>query len=907
MNTVLKPLLCLPLFVTTVCASTNYYPEEFQDFFVETPQKIYVVVAGDKGGEDVNALVNYDTFRLRDHPTDIQVFSQFLEGKGLNDRAIKRIVSDMQRGVSSDESCGGRLSSCVPDTSDGQTKFVFDFDSSSLKIFIAPHALRDDLDEVMYESAINRQQAIVNWANLYAYTDLSQQEQVTLSNQTTLGLPMGHLYFDTEYTSSDNEFDVYTALYDVEYEDLRLQAGRNRYNPTFNSTDYLNNGASFMGDYIQLGSSTNLLKGKESAQQRIYFYAPQNGQLELYRDDRLILNKVVSEGKQYISYADLPKGAYTATLLLKVAGKTVLTETRQIVNNNQFSLKKGSMDYVLGAGFFDQNDDSQSDAYNYVRGLANYRLTEQLQVGAGVTSNSDSQYYQISSAYMPNNHASLEYVGGRYSEGDVFHTARLSYDPFFVDYRQLVLTRDSDQEHRLVNLMYGESNYRDIGVGISGNLWGSTGYLRYSHNTSSSVDGLSSYGSQTVSGGVFYTLPTGQISLSVDYTNPVDYDDELRTTLSYTLDIGDGLSTQFSVYGDEHGLDKNTNYLRMNRNHGNWFSNASLGASVDRDAQTMSDLSGSLSGHNQHINATAYGYMNDSGTQSLSGGLSGTQIFSLEGVDTTYEKSRAFAKVSKHFNGAGDNPGVRLVVTKDGKYQQNREILQETSVIKLDDFASQELTLDQGSNNVDIEGNRLNVFTLPGSYYHLEAQVIELLSRVVILDDVNDKPIDSLQCIGDGCVSVEPLSDDGVYRVNYKKDIPYRLVSHKGLCIYDPQAISHYTNGYCLPGIESEAMKRWPDSSKLLEQVEREELLVYLGRFKAGTESDGIKRRLDTHSIRYKAIEVAGEAFFYVMDKQEFMPAQIDLLEKLDAYVLLRNAEVDLLTIHTELGNKNEV
>nr|AKN35921.1 CFA/I fimbrial subunit C precursor (Colonizationfactor antigen I subunit C) [Vibrio splendidus] len=342
MNTVLKPLLCLPLFVTTVCASTNYYPEEFQDFFVETPQKIYVVVAGDKGGEDVNALVNYDTFRLRDHPTDIQVFSQFLEGKGLNDRAVKRIVSDMQRGVSSDESCGGRLSSCVPDTSDGQTKFVFDFDSSSLKIFIAPHALRDDLDEVMYESAINRQQAIVNWANLYAYTDLSQQEQVTLSNQTTLGLPMGHLYFDTEYTSSDNEFDVYTALYDVEYEDLRLQAGRNRYNPTFNSTDYLNNGASFMGDYIQLGSSTNLLKGKESAQQRIYFYAPQNGQLELYRDDRLILNKVVSEGKQYISYADLPKGAYTATLLLKVAGKTVLTETRQIVNNNQFSLKKAA-------------------------------------------------------------------------------------------------------------------------------------------------------------------------------------------------------------------------------------------------------------------------------------------------------------------------------------------------------------------------------------------------------------------------------------------------------------------------------------------------------------------------------------------------------------------------------------
>lgn len=907
----IKPAKLLYLLCFFSYYSAALAPEGFQDFFINTPQVIHVTIAGDSGGEEVVAVVNYDTFSIDSGSESYFIFRDFLRAKGLKEEAVRKILLDASLGITSDSQCEGRLSRCILDTNGGENRYIFDFDNSQLKLFIAPNALSNNIDDAVYESPFNRYNSIINWSNLYVYTDFENREQISFNNETTIGLPIGHVYLDTNYTSYQEKFELYSALYDVEYEDFRMQIGRNRYNASFNSTDYLNNSADYAGDSINIGSSANLLKGRYNSQQRIYFYAPQNGQLEVYRDGRLIVNKVVNEGKQYISYADLPKGAYAVTVILKVSGETVISEERQVVNNKQFSLKRGELDYVLSFGRLNELNSVEGNSdieRNYLRGAVNYRLSELIMLGAGVTSNNEEQFYQVGSSIALNNESSLEYSGGAFSSRDYFFTSRIAYDPLFLDYSHFKLKDDNDN-HRLSTQLYGDNGYTNFGVGISGNVIGGSGYLRHNwYESESHVNNSLSRTSisQITTGGWSYRLPSGQLNLSVEFIESGNNQSDLRTSLSYVLNLGDGVSTQFNIYGDKRGFDNATNYLRFNKGYEDWYSNTSLGAKATRNNQISSDLSSSLSGHTQQVGVSAYGFVNDQGMKNISTSISGTQLLSSDGIDFTYEKGQAFAKIERNYQGESAQK-VHLTVSKDSQYRKRVELTENTTIMSLDDFSSFQLNVEEGSSNVAIEGKRLREFTLPGSLYSLDTNIIELLSRLVILDDIDDNPIRSLQCVGEGCVSIEPLTDDGVYRINYRRDSEFRLVSRKGLCVFEPNGTDDFSYGYCLPGLENSHDNKWKETSLLLNEIENQDVLVYLGRFSLGVESEIVSKQLVDIGIRYKSIQVAGDVYIYLTEGQKFTQTQKQLLGQLDGYVLHRGAEFDFFTFTSNLGKDNDV
>ena len=787
-------------------------PEGFEYFFSKHVQDVHVIIAGESHGEFISSTVNYEEVIIPKNTQEYEKISTFFKLKGVKSSYIIDILEDLNLGITTDPFCEKRLENCVLDTSDGVVKYVFDFDNSTLRVFLPVGAIRKNISEESYESPISKENGVINWSSIYGYSNGDGQEYLTFSNETVVGLKLGQLSIDTEYTTNDDEFEVFTALYDLELDGVRAQIGRNKYNSSFNSTDYLNNGASYAGDNFSVASSRNLLVGDYKSQQRIYFYAPQNGQLEIYRDDRIILNKVFSEGRQSISYSELPKGAYTITLVFKVSGNVVLEETQQVVNNNQFSLKTGAIDYVVSVGQFYNKYDYFSDYdRQYTRGLVNYRWTEKVLIGAGLTLSKNDQYYQIGSNYIYNDYANFEYTGGYSNEGDVYQIARASLGPIFFDFQKLSLNK-SKSEFRLVNQIYAIDSYENIGLGVSGSIFNGNGYLRYSkYSNEDSYNNVNFYQdsntSRVYSAGWTYQLPRGSLNLSGDYTtyeNDADYDD-LRFVVSYTIELGEGYSGQISIYSDENGFDNNTNYLRVNSNFDDWDAYTSVGATFNRNNEVSADISTSITGTTERINANAYGYLNDSGNKNLSIGLTNTQVISSKGIGFTSEKARSFARVNKSYNGKDkrERP-VELITSHDSTRIQRSTLTEESTFVKLDEYSKVDIEVDKNSSNVDIEGGILNSFSYPGSVFTLDVEIVELLSRIVVLDDIDGEPIANIQCVGEGCVNIEPLSGDGVFRINYKRNKPYKLISERGVCFLDEDSKDTYIFGHCLPSVDSD-------------------------------------------------------------------------------------------------------
>ncbi|WP_434144925.1 hypothetical protein [Photobacterium leiognathi] len=53
--------------------------------------------------------------------------------------------------------------------------------------------------------------------------------------------------------------------------------------------------------------------------------------------------------------------------------------------------------------------------------------------------------------------------------------------------------------------------------------------------------------------------------------------------------------------------------------------------------------------------------------------------------------------------------------------------------------------------------------------------------------------------------SVEELTNDGVFRINYAENEPFKLVSEKRLCVYSELTRNQkFIEAVCLPGIDDE-------------------------------------------------------------------------------------------------------
>lgn len=890
-------------------AMAGGYPVEFSDFFAKQRDTVVVRLAGDSVGLKVEAQVSYDDFRLSD--TAVVSLQRYLADKGLASGAVKAITRELTTGVTANPGCKVNLDVCVPEVAGENIEYVFDYDNGNLAIFVGSVWLARTVQEVTYHPAFRASNALVNQARVYGYADESTDAALSVSNLTTLGLPYGHLLFNTQYQSSDNTLDVYKGVYELEVRGTRAVLGYSESDRVFfNTTDFLNDDADYTSYAAQVGSSRNLVRGGSERLQSVLFFAPQAGQLEVYQGNRLLLTRVVSQGSQAIAYSDLPPGAYDVRLVLLAAGRVVLEESRQIVNSQQFSLPMGSWDYVLTAGQFDdvpEQDDlqwlSSPDDFSkkYAQLRTSWHLSDSLLLAGGVTANQDDQYAQIGVNYAWADWLLASYQAGLFSSNDHYHAATLTLGPIFLSTRRFD-SDDRNRTYRLASQLYDEQSFFNYSATYSTALWGGSGYLTYSHYESDSVytqNEVRTANVDDVSAGWMTSWRGWQLGFNAAYSQNEHYDDlTFGVTGSYAL--GADTTAQLSVTTDSDGLSRTEAGVTKSVSRGDWSGSgtASLAWQQDLPTQEEATLSGMVSGRTKWFNASAYGYVSSANQSMASGTLTGTQFISGQGAGMTPEMGASFMHVVPDITTGSEGEkvsldGVSYNVRRGANATYQGRLTGEEAIIPLTPYSDTEFVMDAESRKLHIDNNIRREFVYPGTVYTIDARITPMVTQLFVLNDIQGRPIKQVRCVGEACAGVEPLSDDGVFRVSYRAGGEFTLMSMNQVCINEPglakEAGAIHT--YCLPGLISEE-GRIAFSSGERQQAND---LLYLGKYESRHEARAIIDRLEGVGLVAQTVVVGRSLYLYVQYSKAFDVAQRDILEGLEAYIVLNDANVDKL------------
>ncbi|KAB1508259.1 TcfC E-set like domain-containing protein [Photobacterium damselae] len=878
-------------------SASNNYPLEFADFFENRPETIEVTIAGSSRSEQLKAAVSYDSFQLLPVPNNVQSLAEYLERQKLSSSAIQKIIKALEQGVLANPGCTNSLSSCIPKDIPDQAEFVFDFDNKLLRIFISSDMLKPYNNTQEYYDSSTSNEALINWSNIYLFADENDYTSNFLNN-TLIGLPFGYLTVNSQFRNSntDNDFSVFRALYSAEMNDRRILVGYQDQNAlAFNSTDFLNYGANYAGTSLSYGSSHNLLKGDAKAQNRIYFFAPQGGQLEVYQNSRLLLSKVIAMGEQSIGYDELPTGTYTVNLLIKQGSKTVFEEQRQVVNSAQFSLPIGQWDYRLETGILDDNHITSQNKNRYIpekskyygRALTSYRLTESLFLGAGITTNENTSLSILGGSWAINEVATLQYSFGLFSSGGNYQFSQLTAAPFSFSTR-VVNHKTLSPSNNLMTLLYGEKNLREYSAGISGNILQGRSFLNYFRYETEDTTNRSV--SNNLSLTWSHQLLGGDLSLNSTYSRYDDGRDTWNTGISWRKSLGKSIVSQLGANVDHNGLMSTQDNLSYQYSGESYTGNTTAGLRWYQGESALGEISASVNGQTPFLRYDAYGYLNTSGSRSISTSLSGTQIWSKGRASFTDKQGQSFIELAPYeldSDPTSDPITLNYTALKNDHYWYNDQVnVGTTQLLRLPIYSDIDFDLDIESENVDTKKIDSRFFVTPGSYYLLRNEIIPLNSQIFLLNDMNDKPIKNARCIGSGCKSLELLSENGVFRLNYRSKQPFKLISDKRLCVYNPELMGQkYIQAYCLPGLDSGEQLVKEKNIIPQEKNNQSDSFVYIGKFDT-TSIESILSRLNQVGLNAKYFETGSIKYVYIKHIEEYSIAQRLLLDNLTSIAI---------------------
>lgn len=842
-------------------------PDGFEDHF--KLQETFVKFRNLDGSfsEPVPVLNSFQTLKIDENNQDsLDKIEKYLNDNNIKADYHQQIISVLIQGIEDKSQCIGKIENCeiFPET----FEIVQNYNDQEVYLFVSPSILE------LYNSNKNRRyhepksnsNGLINSFDLYVSTYHERDSVVSLNDEVTLGLPYGYLRSDFNLTNSENGSELYEAAYHLDVDAYAFKAGHFEYDPTVNSTDYLNNTARLSQNSVTFATSEKLLVGGKNSNKVLSFYVPSSGLVQVFRGERIIYQANVPEGQNSISYSELPSGRYEARVEVSNNGQVVNTQTFQVYNSTNDTLTEGSVDYALSAGLFAESyydyeesgvTDIKDDAYG--RGLINYQVLPSLQLGAGALVTDTGNMYSLgANYYLLNTGMVLEGVHSQFD--DAAHSnVNLGLPWFNVSYESL----DNDKGDPVASHMYGYIDYSRWSVNSSYNFGqGRSIYAIYTRSDETLLNNQLGGGSlerETNLVSVGYSAPAildSRLNLNFDYS---DVDESKNISVLWTIPLSDSMDAIASISSDTDTL----NQLRTSVRKSNLLDSDSVntalevGNTYNRDLEDMyQDATLSADGYNDYarMNALAYVSSQDS-TRGINAGLSSTQIVTTEGVHITKDRSEAYTLVNIQDirNTENDEEIIEkgyLTLARDGKTNSKFIVYDDDQIVPLRSYHEYDANFDSQSVNLYNSGeSKKKVYTHPGTVSYLSPKISRVVSFVSAFNNISDEPITDVQCEGIGCLEVNELAD-GVYRVTVLEGLDFELTSEQNECLLPYEFTSttqlNFGQNYCLPIADGNEVQ----------QIEIDEELfsaIFLGSYEESEQlNDSVKK---LKSLGYRVIQ----------------------------------------------------
>ncbi|CAH6811682.1 conserved hypothetical protein [Vibrio chagasii] len=893
-------------------------PAGFEDLYKEKSIKMQLVLAADKTKRfDSDVFVSGDSVRVE--------ISQmpFIETKLINEFGIDndiagKISTSLASGIKSSLECKGYRSECglLPDFYD----FVYVPEQSSLIIHVNSLFLEENIEDVdtefvkdeIDENSVIMQHGL-NISGSYSGSGDSTSNY-SYKNENYVGFGnYGYVHNDFNY-SQTNGFSSDDSSYNYVSSNIRLSMGYKYQERAWNSTNFLENNSKTSGYMVSIGSTKELVKKSTVNSRRVYLNIPRDGRLEITDDrGRVLLSRNVSAGQDYFDYNELPTGTYNTNIKIFDGGSEFYNEERLIVNGGNSDLHEGELDYHVTVGYLSRdltntgldgeaNEGSINFSYDnyespiFTNGKITYQLTDFFSVGGGAFVTGADNYNYLGGNLYLGKVSRLSAVAGLFDDGSNFYNVDFGFYDFTMSYTNFSSTNNNSNEIYLSDLLFSESSYSSLSMNYNKYLTRNvssylSGIMTKNEYLKDDIGYVKDSESWSARGGVQISeLPLDSkfnFELSASESNDINYGVTATITIPLHQSSTYMHSTQvnFDDSGDVTYSHRDTLSSNIvNDDNLNISSSAGLYYQDSQEDSNNADLSLSMNYENKYIDTNSYAYINSNTSATLSGYIGTNNIITSEGLVFTSNKSSTYF-ISSNDTGALSSEGKFLAVVNSEQNGQRSDAYVSKdafNVYPLKEYKEYEFALDTEASDFYNNGDSyISATSYPGTVIRLDTSLSGLKSFISTFSDIDGNPIDSVDCIGEGCVSSDRLVE-GVYQFKVKDKMPYKIISKVEQCVI-PELSSvenlNLGNNFCMPFFEENA-------EGYQVAVVDNKYYYYLGQYKDSGIVTKYKNELRSQGVDIIVKDLGNYSYVFAKSSKKFTLANKRYVDELINYAV---------------------
>ena len=857
----------------------------------------------------------------------------FLLEQYLKPEVAEKLTTLLLNGATTSVLCKGRRDSCLIDESVvSEPQIVIVSDSSKVRLLIPSALMAEHIQQTHFIDNTISSNAIIMHHNFNIGAGSDTDTYGYYRNSLTASLGSGFFRGDINLTSNKDNTKNDSYLYADEItwnyltKNWRTQIGyvSDYNNKSWNATTLLDTDEHISSVRVSLGTTSELEFKNKATAERLYFSIPSSGRLKITREDGTpVLEHNVSAGQNYISYNDLPQGITTLIITVESGGQEIFRDVRKIYNTADINLTSGGFDFLFSAGMFQQqniypdwvdyNKSWNNEGYFQTQMVGS--INEPWLLGASVLNTKDTYYAKLATQFKPVSWFSMNAIIGQFDSGSSYNQAsgnlgRLSWDISRYQDKTIVNTNKFTLEHYL----YGLGDYHKWSLGLNQHLWKGNAYIYYSNyrqelDTSAYISDEQNFqdnSSLTVGyswqGPWRSTIDSNVMKTFFDDTNGSQID-EWQLSLNISIPLSSGgddyvnyhLSSQYSensdyqyhsaTYGHRFNMEQGTDLNMEIRGSGYTGKNQNFSDTM------IGDVTFSSGYQSDQWNGNAMVYANTSSEYDGYADMQTTTVLSGGGWYQTHKQADSYLLVTNtgdqglSLNDDGDKV-LTTVQLKENKESAGRLVVDKAKIVyPLNVYKEYQAKVDDSSSDYYNKGERfVQGSSLPGTALQLNVDNREVRSYISVFSNIEGEPIDDVACIGDGCVSVEMLTE-GVFKFRVSKGLSFKLKTslNQHCFIPSPNSRVHQNLGknFCMPQFDNV-------NGLQISKGDNEQYYYYVGEFATLDKLASYVKALNEENSNIKLIKkyIGERIFLFVRTPQYLTQKEVSLVDTLSTYAL---------------------